>query len=213
MDDHHLALTVPGPSDMSELEHSLNMPLQYSPQVILANSQGRKDLLSETHATGKDPLFWWYTRNDGPWHAPGLTSGTDDGSGGHPLVSDMGGNQYIVPVRPGIVPSEFMPQSDSGYGSYHNRRSIANGSVCDEPFEHNIDTQSIMDESMADAHFPLPEIMANSAASMGGSWDQITIEATIMKCEYCYKPVKTKSELKFVLPAILDPLFPMRGLH
>ncbi|KAI3326213.1 hypothetical protein HD806DRAFT_552516 [Xylariaceae sp. AK1471] len=199
MDNHHLALTESGPSDIPHLEHQLDMPLEFTQQGILAGPQGNMNFSPETHATGKDPITRWYHMNDGPWHPPGLTSGTDDGSS-HPMVSDMGGNQYVVSGRPNMVPSEFMPQSDSGYGSYHNRPSIANGSVCDDSFETNQDTQSLMGRSMVDAAFSMPpDVISKNAVSLEGSWtshNQIRIEATIMKCEQCQKPVRTKSELK-----------------
>ncbi|TRX88057.1 hypothetical protein FHL15_011059 [Xylaria flabelliformis] len=128
MDDHHLSLTSPGPSD----------------------------------ATGKDPLYRWYGEggNDAPWHPP-LTTGPEDGSG-QSMMSNIPTSQFIVPGRSNVVPSEIMPQSDSGYGSYRNQTSIANGSVCEDSYDANPDTQSIMGASMVDAQFPISEVIPNS---------------------------------------------------
>jgi hypothetical protein len=199
MDNHHLTLTSPGPSDIPHLEVSLGMPLEFAQHAVMTGPQENINFSPENHETGKDPIARWYLMNDGPWHP--LATGTDDGSG-QPMVSNMRGNQFGLPSRPNMVPSEFMSQADSGYGSYNNRHSIANGSVCDDSFETNPDTQSMMGGSMADTPFPMPDAVSKNTATIGGAWtnNPIRIEATIMKCEICHKSVRTKSELKFVCP-------------
>ncbi|TGJ80357.1 hypothetical protein E0Z10_g8416 [Xylaria hypoxylon] len=153
----------------------------------------------ETQATGKDPIVRWYEVNDGPWHPRELTSGTADG-GGQSMVSSMRDSQFIVPTRSNMVPSEIMPHSDSGYGSYHNQPSIANSSVCDDSFDANPDGQSIMGGSMVDTQFSVADVMPNNSLNLRGpcdSWSNpIRIETISMRCEECGKSVKTKSELK-----------------
>ncbi|KAI1748048.1 hypothetical protein F4782DRAFT_534765 [Xylaria castorea] len=200
MDDHHLSLTSPGPSDVHHLDHSLNIPFELSQQAMLADSQVNMNFQQASHATGKDPLFRWYSEgNNAPWHPRNLTSGPDDGSG-QSMMSNIQTSQFIVPGRSNVVPSEIMPQSDSGYGSYHNHTSIANGSVCEDSYDTNPDTQSIMGGSMVDAQFPMSDVIPKNAIALGGpcnSWEpQIRIETVSMKCSECGKPVRTKSELK-----------------
>ncbi|KAI0479737.1 hypothetical protein F4859DRAFT_529876 [Xylaria cf. heliscus] len=201
MDDHrHLSLTSPGPSEVHHLDQSFDISFGLSQQTVLAGSQVNMKFSQESQATGNMPLYRWYGEgNDAPWHPPGLTSGTEDGSG-QSMVSDIRTSQFMVPGRSNVVPSEIMPQSDSGYGSYHNHTSIANGSVCEDPFDANPDTQSIMGGSLVDTKFSMSD-MSKNAISLGGScgsWEppQIRIETISMKCLECGKSVKTKSELK-----------------
>ncbi|KAI0445330.1 hypothetical protein F4803DRAFT_548277 [Xylaria telfairii] len=206
MDDHHLSLTSPGPSDVHHLHHSLdNIPFELPQQVILGGSQVTMNFPQESLATGKDPLFRWYSEgNNAPWHPRNLTSGAGDGSS-QSMVSDIRTSQFIAPDRSNVVPSEIMPQSDSGYGSYHNHTSIANGSVCEDPFDANPDTQSIMGGSMIDAQFSMADMSKNDMTLGGscGSWDP-PIRIETMKCSECGKPVRTKSELKFVSPILTN---------
>ncbi|KAI8633994.1 hypothetical protein F5Y19DRAFT_260295 [Xylariaceae sp. FL1651] len=196
--DDHLTLTS-STSDVPHLEghhHEFNMPLEFTQQAVLAGPEGNMNFSSVAQATEKDPIERWYHMNDGPWHPPGLTSGTDDGRD-QSMVSGMRVNTFGVPSRPSMVPSEFMGQSDSGYGSYRHRPSVTNGSVCDDTFETNPDTQSIMGGSLMDASFPISDTMPKNSVGMDTSWPpQIPIEPTIMKCDKCHKAVKTKSELK-----------------
>ncbi len=205
MEDHHLSLTSPGPSGVHHLERPLNITFEFSSQPMLAGQQENMNFTApETHATGKDPMVRWYEVNDGPWHPPELTAGTGAG-GGQPMVSGMRDNQFIVPNRSNMVPSEIMPQSDSGYGSYHNQPSIANGSVCDDSFDTNPDTQSIMGGSIVDAQFSMPDAVSENHIALGvpcDSWASppIRLETMSMTCRECGKPVKTKSEMRLVLP-------------
>ncbi|KAI0911315.1 hypothetical protein F4823DRAFT_316108 [Ustulina deusta] len=201
MEDHHLSLTSPGPSGVHHLERPLNITFEFSSQPMLAGQQENMNFTApETHATGKDPMVRWYEVNDGPWHPPELTAGTGAG-GGQPMVSGMRDNQFIVPNRSNMVPSEIMPQSDSGYGSYHNQPSIANGSVCDDSFDTNPDTQSIMGGSIVDAQFSMPDAVSENHIALGvpcDSWASppIRLETMSMTCRECGKPVKTKSEMR-----------------
>ncbi|KAI0535431.1 hypothetical protein GGR58DRAFT_504330 [Xylaria digitata] len=196
MDNHHLTLTSPCPADVHQLDHSLNMTFELPPH--LAGRQGNMDFPHEAQATGKDPMVRWYEVNDGPWHPQGLTSSTGDGS--QSMVSNMRESQYMVPARTNMVPSEIMPHSDSGYGSYQNQPSIANGSVCEDSFDTNQDTHSIIGGSMVDTQFSVPDAMSKGPIALGGpcdSWPSpIRIETISMRCEECGKPVRTKSELK-----------------
>ena len=200
MDAHHLALTSSDPSDIPPHNISLS---EFDQHAVLAGIQGNMSFPLETPAAGKDPITRWYM-NDGPWDP--LTFGAND-HGNPPIVSDMEGKQYVVPTRRPIVPSEFIPHSDSGYGSagYHNRPSIANGSVCDDSFETSPDAQSVIGGSMVDAPFTVSDAASNNVMTsdaLARPWPNpgpIRIEGANMKCETCDRVVKTKSELKFVL--------------
>ncbi|KAF2964919.1 hypothetical protein GQX73_g8635 [Xylaria multiplex] len=164
MDNHHLTLTSPCPADVHQLDHTLNMTFELPPHLV--GRQGNMDFPHETQATGKDPMVRWYEVNDGPWHPQGLTSSTGDG--GQSMVSNMRDNQFMVPARSNMVPSEIMPHSDSGYGSYQNQPSIANGSVCEDSFDTNQDTQSIIGGSIVDAQFSVPDAMSRNPVTLGG---------------------------------------------
>ncbi|KAI1293961.1 hypothetical protein F5Y03DRAFT_411169 [Xylaria venustula] len=200
MDEHHLSLTSPGPSSIHHLERPLNIPFDFTPQAMRAGQQENINFTApDVDATGKDPLLRWYEINDGPWHPPELTSGTGDGSG-QSMVSGMRDNRFIVPNRSSMVPSEIIPQSDSGYGSYHHQPSIANGSVCDHSFDTNQDAQSIMGASMVDNQFSVPDVISKNNITLADSCDTwsspIRIETVSMICEECGKGCRTKSELK-----------------
>ncbi|RWA07760.1 hypothetical protein EKO27_g7355, partial [Xylaria grammica] len=162
------------------------MPFELPPH--LAGQQGNMNFQPEAQATGKDPMVRWYEVNDGPWHPPGLTSGTGDG-GGRSMMPSMRDNQFIVPSRSNI-PSEIMPHSDSGYGSYQNQTSIANGSVCDDSFDTNPDTQSIMGGSMVDTRFSVSDVVSETpiALNVPCEWgNPIRIETVTMRCRVCGK--------------------------
>ncbi|KAI0406412.1 hypothetical protein F4802DRAFT_613323 [Xylaria palmicola] len=189
--EDHLSLPSPSPSDMRHLDHSLSIAFELSHQAVLAGPQVNMSFAQETHTTGKAPMYRWYGEgNDAPWHPPDLASGAE-------VV--MRNGQFLVSGRPNVVPSEIIPQSDSGYGSYHNTTSIANGSVCGDSFDANADSRSIMGSgSMIDAQYPMADVMPKTPIALGGSCDSWTNQIRIetMKCEICDKPVRTKSELK-----------------
>ncbi|KAI0206123.1 hypothetical protein F4808DRAFT_192479 [Astrocystis sublimbata] len=205
MDEHHLSLTSPGPSGAQHFDQSINISFELPHQNLLVGSQVNMDFPQESHATGKDPMNrFWNEGNDAPWVPRNLTSGSGDGNT-HYLVSSIQTSQLMAPTRSNVVPSEIMPQSDSGYGSYHNHTSIPNGSVCEDPFDVNPDNQSIMGRSMIDARFRLSDHMSSSdTIGLGGpcgSWDSpispsITIETVDNRCPVCAKSVRTKSEMK-----------------
>lgn len=198
MEDHHLSLTSPGPAGVCDERPLIAFDINQAP-LLPSQQQNMNYTTGEVHGTGKDPLVRWYYDNDGPWHSRGLMSDGGDANG-QSMVSGMRDDQYMVPNRSNMVPSEIIPQSDSGYGSYHNQPSIANGSVCGDSFDANPDTQSIMGASMVDAQFPVPEAMSRNQMIMGApsnTWPgQIPLE--INTCEECGKAVRTNSEKKFV---------------
>lgn len=192
-----LRLTSSGPSDTQHLDHSLSLPYGINQTAMLAGMQenGLQERMNYSHGihiSAKYPLTRW-VGDPGPWHPRGLTSNTEDISG-QSMLSAIRDGQYIPTLQSNAVPSEIMPQSDSGYGSYNNRRSIADGSVCDDAFDTNIDTQSIIGGPM--------DVASKNAMVLGGAWaNQMNhIRLETMKCEECGKLVKTKSELKFVSP-------------
>ncbi|KAI1126772.1 hypothetical protein F5Y10DRAFT_206511 [Nemania abortiva] len=194
MDDQHLSLTPPGPlgahPDLDILAMNLTQPMAGIPGNMAFPQRG--------HA-GKHPFYRWAVGNDAPWHPQNLTAGADDGSD-QSMIPDMQDAQFMAHHQQNVVPSEIMAQSDSGYGSYRNHHSIANGSVCDDSFDPNPETQSVMGGSMGgrllDTSFSISDAMSKDVTTlMSGSWtNHIRIET--LKCDECGKEVKTKSELK-----------------
>ncbi|KAJ2997815.1 hypothetical protein NUW58_g526 [Xylaria curta] len=111
MDDHHLSLTPPGPSDMHHLDHPLNLSFGLNPQAVLASSPVNMHF-HEAPPAGKDPLYRFVRGNDGPWHPRNLT-GIEVG-GGQPMASSMRNGQFMFPIPSNVVPSDIMAPSDSG---------------------------------------------------------------------------------------------------
>ncbi|KAI1112138.1 hypothetical protein F5Y14DRAFT_442755 [Nemania sp. NC0429] len=192
MDDRHLGLTSSGHSDVQHLNHPLNNSYEMNQTTMLEslqenNLQERMNFPPEMMSV-KYPLSRW-VGDIGPWHPRGLTSHTEDISG-QSMLSGIRDGQFMTPLPSNVVPSEIMPQSDSGYGSYNNHHSIADGSVCDDNYGADIDTQSIIGGPI--------DATSKNAMVLGGSWassiSPIRIET--MKCDGCGKVVKTKSELK-----------------
>ncbi|KAI1344765.1 hypothetical protein F5Y15DRAFT_4285 [Xylariaceae sp. FL0016] len=158
------------------------------------------------------PLALWYENNDGPWIPQGLTSGQDDAR----TSSRAPMRPHVVNFPPryrGFVPSESdtapagdLP-SDSGYGSYNARHSVANGSVCDEPIDRSQETQSLVG-AIGDLGFQTfhSELISKTGVSPDNTWAQpqpqvpmndrqIQLEPPLV-CETCAKSLRTKSELR-----------------
>ncbi|KAI0102784.1 hypothetical protein GGR51DRAFT_279424 [Nemania sp. FL0031] len=194
MDDQHLNMTSSGPSGT----HShLLLGVQFDLNQQMTSLPGNMVFQQRVH--GKHPFFRWAEGNDAPWHPRNLTSGADDDND-QSMLQGIQDPQFVVHNQPNVnvVPSEIMGQSDSGYGSYGNHHSIANGSVCDDSFDPSAETQSVMGASIGarfvDAPFPISDVMSKDVTTMSGSWTNIRLET--LKCDTCGKVVKTKSELK-----------------
>ncbi|KAI0392057.1 hypothetical protein F5Y17DRAFT_379394 [Xylariaceae sp. FL0594] len=205
MDEHHLSLTSADSSDMARHNISLDFGQHADLVACLPETVNFDDI--RPPAAAKDPITRWYHMNDGPWHplASGatLTSGADNRDG-QPVIPDLralGGEQFLAPARRMIQPLEFIPHSDSGYGStrYHHRPSIIGGSICDDSFETNPDAQSVMGVSMVDTAFSVHDAVPSSAMSSDTllrSWNpqSIRLETSTLRCETCKAPLRTKSE-------------------
>ncbi|CAJ2502871.1 Uu.00g102650.m01.CDS01 [Anthostomella pinea] len=214
-----LALTSLASSGASNLEahrHPLEMSVAFARQdlagldmnmTIPISSEGS----SRGGAAVETPLSLWYERNDGPWIPQGLTSGQDDPRA-QSMASNMRANSLAFPgqYRESFVPSECdtatgVIPSDSGYGSYNPRHSVANGSVCEESFDRNPETQRLIG-GMGDLNFQAfgPEMLQKNGMNPGHTWGQpqgpirdrhIHVEPAFL-CETCGKPLRTNSELK-----------------
>ncbi|KAJ8133226.1 hypothetical protein O1611_g401 [Lasiodiplodia mahajangana] len=195
MEEQHLNLTSPTPSGTHSHIGLLDVPFGLNQQMALPGN-----MVFHQRVHGKHPFFRWAEDNDAPWHPPGLTAGAEDDND-QSMLRDIQEAQFIVQSQANVnvVSSEIMGQSDSGYGSYGNHHSIANGSICDDSFDPNVETQSVMGGPIGgrfvDASFPTSNAMSKDVTTLSGSWtNQITLET--LKCEECGKAVKTKSELK-----------------
>ncbi|KAI0143071.1 ornithine decarboxylase antizyme-domain-containing protein [Xylariaceae sp. FL1272] len=182
MSHNHLALDLTGTGqDMSHYvprPQSIEIPPEYDQQTGLP-SDGHMNFSPTSQTSDKNPIARFYMNNDGPWHplvtdgtvAPRLDQFSSQGSG-----------------RPSLVQSEL----DSGYGSYHQqlRHSVTNGSVCDDTLATDFDEQSII-YSVPDSSF-VPDAWQRQRPSAF----ETPIPFDPMKCDTCFKSVRTKSELK-----------------
>ncbi len=144
-------------------------------------------------------LVEWCQRNDGPWTQLAPTRvGTET-----PSVIET--NPHIFEFGENLAPSEYsiILASDSGYGtSYGAKHSVTNNSVCDESFDRNTETQSIIGQR-SELYFlslgqePLPRHgfdHGNPRSPHQGASQ--SSESGIIVCEICNRKLKTKSELK-----------------
>ncbi|KAI1081188.1 hypothetical protein F5B20DRAFT_579567 [Whalleya microplaca] len=224
-----LALTSPGSSDVTTMEG------HPQPSGILTRSQDLATLdhmgMGLSFPTGRlqaDPSYGarplqnrielWYQRNDGPWTPQGLTSPQDDIRSPSVLANLRAAPYAFHHYRESVVPSECdtippgVVPSDSGYGSYGAKQSVANGSVCDEPYDRNPETQSLVGH-ISDLNFQSfnQELIPKGPITQRNHYlqsqappppssssfvdDRIQLEGNLL-CETCGKSVKTNSELK-----------------
>ncbi|KAI0005650.1 hypothetical protein F4779DRAFT_598155 [Xylariaceae sp. FL0662B] len=229
-----LALTSPGSSDVATMEghpQPSEMPVGFARSQDLAalehmdiNLPFSTSRHQADSSYGARPLHnrlaLWYQRNDGPWIPQGLTSPQDD-IRNPSVLGNIRANPFVFPgqYRESVVPSECdtippgVIPSDSGYGSFGAKQSVANGSVCDEPFDRSTETQSLVGH-ISDLNFQsFPhEMMPKSGINPRNSYSQsqappppppssfidgqIQLEGGNLMCETCGKLVKTNSELK-----------------
>lgn len=197
------ALEVPNsftPSqDLSGLEH-INTGLHLS---SFSASQAQTNY----HRPMRVSLDEWYRRNDGPW--TGLAPTHADA--GLPSTRGSLRANAIFQYHDNAVPSECstMLPSDSGYGSYGAKRSVANNSVCDETFDRNTETQSVIGQLHSELTFSSfgSELLPRSELDHGDPWPltqgapkssdhHSPLNGASIICETCNKPLKTHSELK-----------------
>jgi hypothetical protein len=152
----------------------------------------------------QDPLANWYTGMDGPWipksaipvaspeeriHARGYHQYRNPRYSSPPGIRQRPGN----PSENGSVPFGISP-SDSGYGTGISLESASvRGS---DIVDHSQDNRSLLGG--------VPEIpQYNESGSTREShgteqWTYNSPSAPLYRCPTCQKPVKTKSELKYV---------------
>ncbi|KAI5858174.1 hypothetical protein GGS23DRAFT_616498 [Durotheca rogersii] len=170
---------------------------------------------SDSYNPLEDSVARWYQRNDGPWTPHCLASSRDD-IGNPAVLNNLRASSitYYNQPRGNLVPSECDPisprgvPSDSGYGSYRAKHSVANGSVCDESFDRNTETQSSI-ENLGDPTFH-PYNLPKGGLGTGDSWPQsqlppppgssaehqANLGKDIAPCLLCNKSMKTMSEFK-----------------
>ncbi|KAL7622987.1 hypothetical protein AAE478_006666 [Parahypoxylon ruwenzoriense] len=227
-----LGLASPEPADVTMEGHSQSTKIASlglgHPQDFAALGQmdmnipfptGRHHPDSYGHGRLGGPLTMWYQRNDGPWTPPGLTSPQSNIRvpsvlGNLRASSLVYSGQYresIVPSECDTVPPGVIP-SDSGYGSYRAKHSVANGSVCDESLDRNTETQSLASHlGGLDFQAYSQDMVSKGGMSTVNHWPQSrpppplpsssvpnhqanSVETRM--CEICNKQMKTKSEFK-----------------
>ncbi|KAH9900144.1 hypothetical protein F4778DRAFT_158908 [Xylariomycetidae sp. FL2044] len=210
--DARLPLISPGSSGASSMEQSpqaVDMPGPFPRPQDLAGLTTID--MSFKYPPSENRMRSWYRSNDGPWIPPGLASIPDDGrtsavAGGMPPQPMGFHGQYresIVPsecdTTPGVLPS------DSGYGSYVAKHSVANDSVCDD-FDRNQDAQSLAGNISELPFHPfhgqdmMQKIGVNTgiwiSTPVSGPDRQYHMVEPQLMCTTCGKTVKTNSELK-----------------
>lgn len=215
----HLARLSTGSADAAALDapKTIGMPNSFTSSQDLAGLEqidgnlpfpsGRAQ--AGYHRAPQIPpnLFQWYRDDDGPW--TGLAS-TQVDAGSFSTVPNLPTNPHIFQYRENVVPSEcstILP-SDSGYASYGAKHSVTNNSVCDESFERNTETQSVIGH-MSDLSFPnhSTEILPRNGLDHGNRWSlpqggskfgdhSSQPNASAIICKTCNKALKTNSELK-----------------
>ncbi|KAI0885647.1 uncharacterized protein GGS22DRAFT_161502 [Annulohypoxylon maeteangense] len=228
----HLALTPSASSDSAIEGHSRSAKVAtfsfaHIPNLATLENISIMNLpfpssrsLADPYGSGRvrDRIQSWYQRNDGPWTPPGLTPPQSDLR--NPAISSsLRENQFVFSThyREGRVSSEcdtvapgVVPPSDSGYGgSYGAKRSVANGSVCDESLDRNQETQSLVGH-IGDLNFHSynQDIMPKGGVNPEAPWSQPQqspspssafgqqVSSRDKTCEICKKTLKTKSEFK-----------------
>ncbi|KAI8962838.1 hypothetical protein F5Y11DRAFT_347031 [Daldinia sp. FL1419] len=213
-----LALTSPGSSDAPMEGHARPAEmavLNFSrPQDLTAldNINIHMSFPASQHPTNsfkpwqaENRLALWYHRNDGPWTPASLAPSQGDTRN----ATILRNNQLMFSSQYRGSPSEcdtILPggvSSDSGYGSYAAKHSVANGSVCDEPIDRN-------HELLGELDFTSYNRDTISKVSTEAPWSQsqptppspqsaIGHQANPQRgnvCDVCKKVLKTKSEFK-----------------
>jgi len=162
----------------------------------------------------RNPILDWYTSQEKPWDpiqgrtAPLARSG--DFRGGKLNYHRLSGPAYSG-YRENHVPSECettgpgaLP-SDSGY---HSRatQSVFNGSTCGDA-DRSGENGSISSH-LAGLQVDRPPFSAESwgQASVQTTTLPFGVEISTLVCPTCHQKVRTKSELKYVLPSCTLPV-------
>jgi hypothetical protein len=153
----------------------------------------------------QDALASWYSGNDGPWipkgvvpdvapeersHARGFPLHRHSGYGSQPGVRYRPGN----PSDNGSVPFG-VPPSDSGYGTGLSLESasVRGSDIVDHSQDNRTHISRVPEYRQFHENGP--------SRDSGGTeqWPFTSPSAPSFRCETCKKPVKTKSELKYVV--------------
>ncbi|RYP55378.1 hypothetical protein DL768_000133 [Monosporascus sp. mg162] len=218
--EDHLTRPSPGSAVGSTLDgppKALEVPNGFTPSHGLSGLEHINTGLHTTsfsasqtqtsyHTSIRSSLDEWYRRNDGPW--TGLAPTHADA--GPPSTLGSLRTNSMFQYYDNAVPSECstMLPSDSGYGSYGAKRSVANNSVCDETFDRNTETQSVIGQLHSELTFTTfnPELLPRSGLDHGDSWaltqgvpkssdHHSQLNGGSITCETCNKLLKTHSEL------------------
>jgi hypothetical protein len=159
--------------------------------------------------SSQDSLSTWWSSNDSPWVARGAVPDptpedrlqTRGYSIGHRSASHS--SPFGVPNRP-VNPSDTgsvhfrVPPSDSGYGTILSQESASvRGS---DIHDHSPDNQSLAGRVHEFQQYH--EGRNSHELHEGGPWTLIQQNVLPYRCDICQRPVKTKSELKYVTPVI-----------
>ncbi|OTB09119.1 hypothetical protein M426DRAFT_132889 [Hypoxylon sp. CI-4A] len=225
-----LAMTAPGSPGTTAESHSRLARMAALSYVHHQDFAGMDHMdvnlpMPANQQPGGDRIELWYRRDDGPWTPPGLASPHGNIripsilSRSNPLIFPGPYREsihrshdvlYRAPSECDTVPAGPIP-SDSGYGSYGTKHSVANESVCEEPLDRSPETQSLLGH-LGDLSFPSfnHEMMPKGAVNPGTPWmqphqpsplsmpvidRQRNLEAS-KTCGICHKVMRTKSELK-----------------
>lgn len=205
--DLNSSRTLPSPSTSTMAAWDTTMlQSQGFGEVSYGSSNVAKMAAIDSQVRGpQDPITQWYTGNDGPWvHHKAIPEVPVDRlppkhMGSHNPMAY--GNQYRQPN-----PSEGgsihygVPHSDSGYST---QRSVRNASVfsADIP-ERDQDCQSLASHFADHQPFQqIGEVMQQRDARIHDSCYSSSNSSDLpsLFCNACGKPVKTQSELKYVL--------------
>lgn len=175
-----------------------------------ANTARQAPLENYTRGTAQNPLCNWYNENDGPWIPKSTISELPEGKNPRPLQGSglqfQNGHPYHQRISSDGGAYPFgVPPSDSGYGT---RRSDGNASVfsVDIP-DRDQDGQSLAGTAADFQQYPRMGEGLEQRDSHIHHWTVLP-DATISDdqcgkrfiCPRCPKEVKTKSELKLVIP-------------
>lgn len=153
----------------------------------------------------QDPLMHWWENDDGPWVPRNFAPDCDGRSASrmngrdpaYPFVCSGPYRDPYVPSECDTAPTGIEP-SDSGYGSYGAKPSIANISVLGEPLDRCPETQ-ILTDHLLEFNLQVPNsghagIWHTQPPPAGYRGSHLNAKGIV--CETCNKQLKTNSELK-----------------
>lgn len=168
---------------------------------------------NQVRTANQDPLFNWYTGNDGPWIPKGISEVVSDERESRIRVGNRMPLQYgthyrrAAPSDAGSYAFGTLP-SDSGYGSNGARKSDGNASI----FSADVTERDHGDHDLLSLPGPgadfqpyqgVSEAMQNRDTHHNKQWAASSISSSngnskaSLTCPTCKKSVKTQSELKY----------------